>query len=107
MTGGLAYVFRTSLRGDRNHSSVRFATLQQNEEVWLRRILRRHVQLTGSPRAARLLRSATLPVVRVEPLHPPCTVEETWESILARLTTKEARTFEPENAISSDGSIVM
>jgi glutamate synthase domain-containing protein 3 len=107
MTGGLAYVLRTSLRGARNHSSVRFATLQQNEEVWLRRILRRHVQLTGSPRAARLLRSATLPLVRVEPLHPPCSVEETWESILARLTRQEARTFEPENVSSSDGSIVM
>src|SRR5581483_2839782 len=66
MTGGLAYLMRTPAQNIRNHASVRFATLEQKEERWLRRILLRHVQLTGSPRAARLLRSAALPFWRVE-----------------------------------------
>jgi len=107
MTGGLAYVLRGPLHSVRSHSSVRFATLERNEEGWLRRILRRHVQLTGSPRAARLLRSASLPLVRVEPVQPPCTVEETWAAILTRLAAQERRTFEPDHAVSSDGPLVM
>ncbi len=107
MTGGLAYLLRGPLHSLRSHSSVRFATLQRKEEAWLRRILRRHVQLTGSPRAARLLRSASLPLVRVEPVQPPCSVEETWAAILTRLAAQERRTFEPDHAVSSDGPLVM
>jgi glutamate synthase domain-containing protein 3 len=107
MTGGLAYLLRAPAHHLRNHSSVRFATLEQSEERWLRRILRRHVQLTGSPRAARLLRSASLPLVRVEPVQPPCTVEETWASILARVAAQEARAFEPENVASSQGPFIV
>jgi glutamate synthase (ferredoxin) len=106
MTGGLAYLLRVPAHNLRNHSSVRFATLEQNEELWLRRILRRHVQLTGSPRAARLLRSASLPLLRVEPVQPPCTVEESWASILTRVAQQEARAFEPEKIVSSDGPLV-
>jgi glutamate synthase (ferredoxin) len=107
MTGGLAYLLRAPAHHLRNHSSVRFATLEQNEERWLRRILRRHVQLTGSPRGARLLRSASLPLIRVEPVQPPCTVEETWASILARVAVQEARAFEPEKMTPSDGPLVV
>jgi glutamate synthase (ferredoxin) len=107
MTGGLAYLLRSPAHHVRNHSSVRFATLEQNEERWLRQILRRHVELTGSPRAARLLRSASLPLVRIEPVQPPCTVEETWAPILTRLAVHEARAFEPEKVVSSNGPLVM
>ncbi len=102
MTGGLAYMLRTAGCDHRNHQSVRFATLQPNEERWLRRVLRRHVQLTSSPRAARLLSSAALPLLRLEPLQPPCSVEETWAPILARLTAQENRVFEPVKATSEE-----
>ena len=107
MTGGLAYIWRAPTQSVRNHSSVRFATLEAKEERWLRRILLRHVQLTGSPRAARLLRSAALPFWRVEPVQPPCTVEETWTAILARLAAQEAQAFQSAKAISSDEPLVM
>ena len=60
MTGGLAYLLRADADDyfdddAMNRDSVRFATLEPQEEQWLRRILRRHVQLTGSPRAAEML----------------------------------------------------
>ncbi|HET7208751.1 MAG TPA: glutamate synthase large subunit, partial [Terriglobales bacterium] len=65
MTGGLAYVLRSPGCQDRSHESVRWATLSPSEQRCLRKVLRRHVQLTGSPRAARLLSSAALPLLRV------------------------------------------
>lgn len=107
MTGGLAYVLRDSACDHLNHHSVGFATLEGNEERWLRRILRRHLQLTSSPRAARLLSSATLPLHRVEPLQPPCSIEETWSAILSRLDRQEARAFEPRQTLPSEGPLVM
>jgi glutamate synthase (ferredoxin) len=107
MTGGLAYVLRDSARDHLNHHSVRFATLEGNEERWLRRILRRHLQLTSSPRAARLLSSAALPLLRVEPLQPPCSIEETWAAILSRLDRQEAQAFEPRQPLPSEGPLVM
>jgi glutamate synthase domain-containing protein 2/glutamate synthase domain-containing protein 1/glutamate synthase domain-containing protein 3 len=87
MTGGLAYVLRDSLVGhDYNSHSVQAVPLEVREELWLRMVLRRHLHLTSSPRAWELLRSdRPLPLLRVEPLHPPCTPAETWASILARL----------------------
>jgi glutamate synthase (ferredoxin) len=87
MTGGLAYLLRDSIGGyDYNHQSVRVAPLEVREELWLRRVLRRHLQLTDSPRALKLLNSeAPLPFLRVEPAQPPCTAAETWSTILARL----------------------
>src|SRR5215469_13253983 len=87
MTGGLAYLLWASGNDHRNHQSVRFASLEEQEERWLRRVLRRHVELTGSPRAARLLSSALLPFVRVEPLQPPCSVGETWAPIVSQIGT--------------------
>jgi glutamate synthase (ferredoxin) len=107
MTGGLAYVLRDSARDRLNHHSVRFATLEGNEERWLRRILRRHLQLSGSPRAARLLSSAALPLLRVEPLQPPCSIKETWSTILLRLDRQEAQAFEPRQSLPSEGPLVM
>ena len=107
MTGGLAYLLRTDA-GDCSHGdpinrdSVRFSTLEPQEEQWLRRILRRHLQLTGSPRAADLLACSALPLLRVEPLTPPCSIEESWASILSRLAAEEARSCGRDTFFSSE-----
>ncbi len=107
MTGGLAYLLSANadayLNDDHiNRDSVRLATLEFQEEQWLRRILRRHLQLTGSPRAAELLACSTLPLLRVEPLTPPCAIEVTWASILSRLAAEEARSYGGEKLFSSE-----
>ena len=110
MTGGLAYMLRTDtddLNDDRlNSDSVRFATLEPREEQWLRRILRRHLQLTGSPRAADVLACAALPLLRVEPVTPPCSIEDTWASILSRLAAEEARSYGRDKLLSSERPVV-
>ena len=107
MTGGLAYLLRDPRHDRCNQASVRFAALELQEERWLRRILRRHLQLTGSPRVARLLSSASLPLLRVEPLQPPCSVEETWATILSRLSATESQAFETRAILPSEGPLVM
>jgi glutamate synthase (ferredoxin) len=86
MTGGLAYALRDSIGGyGYNQQSVRLAPVEVREEVWLRRVLRKHLRLTGSPRAASLLNADTpLPFLRVEPLALPCSVADTWAPILTR-----------------------
>jgi glutamate synthase domain-containing protein 2/glutamate synthase domain-containing protein 1/glutamate synthase domain-containing protein 3 len=89
MTGGLAYVLADSI-SDRGHNaqSVRLTAIDLQEELWLRRVLRRHVQLTGSPRAARLLASGLpLPLIRVGPLSLPCPIADTWTPVLKQLKT--------------------
>jgi glutamate synthase (ferredoxin) len=111
MTGGLAYLLRTDANDYfsddfLNRDSVRLATLDPKEEQWLRRILRRHLQLTGSPRAAALLACARLPLNRVEPLAPPCPIEDTWASILARLAAEEARSYGPDKLLTSERPVV-
>ena len=110
MTGGLAYLLsngdQDTQRDLMNLDSVRFAELEVQEEQWLRRILHRHVQLTGSPRAADFLSYSTLPLLRVEPLVPPCSVEETWASILARLAAAEARSYGRDKLLSSERPVV-
>jgi glutamate synthase (ferredoxin) len=111
MTGGLAYLLRTDANDYfnddfLNRDSVRLATLNPKEEQWLRRILRRHLQLTGSPRAAELLACAALPINRVEPLAPPCTIEDTWASILARLAAEEARSYGRDKLLASERPVV-
>jgi glutamate synthase (ferredoxin) len=111
MTGGLAYLMRADandyFNDDRmNRDSVRFATLEPQEEQWLRRILRRHLQLTGSPRAADLLSCSALPLLRVEPVTPPCSIEDAWASILARLAAEEARSYGGDKLISSERPVV-
>jgi glutamate synthase (ferredoxin) len=91
MTGGLAYVLQDSTAPlALNQESVRLAQVEMRERRWLRRVLRNHVRLTGSPRAMHLLGDFNLPLLRVEPLQPPCTVEETWAPILERLQQEEA-----------------
>jgi glutamate synthase (ferredoxin) len=111
MTGGLAYLLRADAEDyfnddQMNRDSVRFATLEPQEELWLRRILRRQLQLTGSPRAADLLSRSALPLLRVEPLAPPCSIEDTWASILARLAAEEARSYGRDKLFSSERPVV-
>jgi glutamate synthase domain-containing protein 2/glutamate synthase domain-containing protein 1/glutamate synthase domain-containing protein 3 len=111
MTGGLAYLLRSDaddyFNDDSvNRDSVRFATLEPQEELWLRRILRRHLQLTGSPRAADLLSCSALPLLRVEPVMPPCSIEDTWASILARLAAEEARSYGRDKLLTSERPVV-
>ena len=91
MTGGAAYLLRDTLVGhDYNADSVRLVPIEVREELWLRQVLRRHVQLTGSPKAARLLASdASLPFLRVEPLNPACAISVTWQKALAQLHRHE------------------
>jgi glutamate synthase (ferredoxin) len=102
MTGGLAYVLRDSLVGhDYNSHSVQAVPLEVREELWLRMVLRRHLRLTGSPRALELLRSdKPLPLLRVEPVQPPCSPAETWSAILARLRGSDLQidTLSPSQA---------
>jgi hypothetical protein len=71
------------MRGrDDAHDGQRVRSL---EEEWLRHILREHFHLTNSPRARRLLESALpLPLVRLQPVHLPCTIAETWAPFLQR-----------------------
>jgi glutamate synthase (ferredoxin) len=110
MTGGLTYLLRTDaddLTGDHlNRDSVRFATLEPREEQWLRRILCRHLQLTGSPRAADILAYSALPLLRVEPVTPPCSIEDAWASILSRLAAEEARSYGRDQLLSSERPVV-
>jgi glutamate synthase (ferredoxin) len=97
MTGGLSYVLRDSIGGyGYNQHSVRLAPVEVREELWLRRVLRKHLRLTGSPRAANLLNASTpLPFLRVEPLVLPCSVADTWAAILTRFKRQPASVQEP------------
>jgi glutamate synthase domain-containing protein 2/glutamate synthase domain-containing protein 3 len=86
MTGGLAYLLRDPVGGCvHNDQSVRIVPLEIQEELWLRRVLRRHTRLTGSPRAAQLLSSErALPFSRIQPVSLPCSIAATWAAILKR-----------------------
>jgi glutamate synthase domain-containing protein 3 len=121
MTGGLAYLWRADAddyftdghindshtNDDHiNRDSVCFATLEPQEEQWLRRVLHRHLQLTGSPRAAELLACSALPLLRVEPLAPPCSIEDAWASILSRLDAEEARSYGRDKPLTSERPVV-
>jgi glutamate synthase domain-containing protein 3 len=111
MTGGLTYL-SCDVGDDQmsqdpmNRDSVRLAALESQEEQWLRRILHRHVQLTGSPRAADILSHSALPLLRVEPLIPPCSIEETWAPVLARLAAEEARSYGRDKILTSERAVV-
>ncbi|MGC1371003.1 MAG: glutamate synthase large subunit [Candidatus Sulfotelmatobacter sp.] len=109
MTGGLAYILGArehDNQGRMNRDSVRLAEIEACEEAWLRRILHRHVQLTNSPRAAGLLYHAALPLLRVEPVSPPCSIEEAWSPILSRLAAEEARSYGRDKFTSSESAVV-
>jgi glutamate synthase domain-containing protein 3 len=104
MTGGLAYVLPDSLtEHGYNQQSVRLEGLEVRERSWLRRVLRKHLRLTGSPCAAHWLNSGlSLPFVRVEPIQRPCTVAETWAPILARMKKSEIPVSIPPERIESE-----
>lgn len=101
MTGGLAYLLRDSAMGNvHNEQSVRLVSLELNEELWLRRVLRRHERLTGSPRVSQLFRSdRPLPFSRIEPLSLPCSIEETWDAILKRFKVNKSPVLDISRAI--------
>ena len=85
MTGGLAYLASDADHG-LNRDFVSIVPPQKEEEEWLRLALREHVRLTGSARAAKLLaQKDALPLWRVQPHQLPCSLETTWEPLLARL----------------------
>ena len=90
MTGGLTYILRDALTGDNcNHEFVRCAEIGdgvgEQEEAWLRTLLQEHFRLTGSQRARRLLQSThSLPLVRLEPVHLPCSIADTWAPFFTR-----------------------
>jgi hypothetical protein len=105
LTGGLAYLLRDSTgRHVHNEQSVRIVPIELKEELWLRRVLRKHERLTGSPRAAQLLRSERpLPFSRVEPLSPSCSIAETWEAILNRFGRRKTPVFDVSRLVPLDG----
>ena len=105
MTGGLVYLLRNSSAGQvHNHQSVRIVSLELKEELWLRRVLQRHQQLTRSPQTAQLLRSERpLPFDRVEPLSLPCSVAETWSAILTRFGRHKAPAYDVSRVVPLDG----
>jgi glutamate synthase (ferredoxin) len=109
MTGGLAYLLRDSIgQNGYNRQSVRLESLEAGEELWLRRILRKHLRLTGSPRAAHWLKAELpLPFLRVEPIQRPCAVTETWAPILANLMKQQISLPMPPERIESDRMPVM
>lgn len=91
MTGGLLYMpadyFAESAR---NLDFIRAQECTMEEEVNLRRVLRKHWELTGSPRAAALLDVDPLKFVRLQPVKLPCSIQETWAPILQRLASSES-----------------
>ena len=109
MTGGVAYALRESLTGHGyNAHSVHVQPVEVREELWLRMLLRRHLRLTGSPRALRLLSSdRPLPFLRIEPLRPPCSITETWTATLAQLRRQEIAAIEPMEGIPRKEPVVM
>jgi glutamate synthase domain-containing protein 2/glutamate synthase domain-containing protein 3 len=96
MTGGLAYIVREGLRAsDLQREYVRVAELESEEQVWLRRVLREHVRVTGSARGRAMLRlRGALPLVRVEPVKLPCSISQTW-------TMAASRFLDPQSAVSA------
>ena len=91
MTGGLAYVLRAEAEDVLHKDFVKLEELEAGEEAWLRRALQEHVNLTRSPRAARLLsRRASLGLMRVQPLHFQGSIEKTWAPLLNALDCLDA-----------------
>jgi glutamate synthase (ferredoxin) len=84
MTGGLAYVLRSVAEHVLNLEFVQPMELEADEERDLRRLLETHVAETGSPIAGRLLmQTATLPLVRIQPIHFQGTLEAAWRALPA------------------------
>jgi glutamate synthase (NADPH/NADH) large chain/glutamate synthase (ferredoxin) len=80
MTGGLAYVLRTEAEHILNTEFVQAHELEHAEERYLRALLEKHVSLTDSPRAFRLLALPSLPLLRIQPIHFQGTLEGAWKA---------------------------
>ncbi len=87
MTGGLAYVLaQHATQKSCNLDFVTVAPCTSEEDAALREVLIKHCLLTGSPHAAAMLNAGPLlPLVRVQPIHLPCPVAQTWAPIVERL----------------------
>jgi glutamate synthase domain-containing protein 3 len=87
MTGGLAYVLRDHMRpAICNSEFVACTEIEDAEVSWISRVLQQHARLTGSPVAFRLLQEPmSHRFARVQPVHLPCTVSQSWEQVLGRL----------------------
>src|SRR5215471_3927655 len=106
MTGGLAYLPQENLPNC-NQEFVHFAKCSAKEEQFLRRVLIKHCLMTGSPRAASLLNSGTrLAMVRVQPKHLPCPVEQTWSPIFERLVASGITAESAQLPLNRPDSIV-
>src|SRR5262249_40233104 len=92
VTGGLAHPLQEhAARHVYHHHFVGIAECTEEEDQYLRRVLIKHCLMTGSPIAALLLNGgARLPMVRLQPEHLPCSIEETWKPILRRLGVRDA-----------------
>jgi glutamate synthase (ferredoxin) len=95
MTGGLVYILKQFLKeGAYSSEFVHCANrkpLDPPEEASLRTVLEEHIRRTGSPRAVQILDlKGPLPLARLEPLHLPCSLGQTWAPILARLESQSA-----------------
>jgi glutamate synthase domain-containing protein 3 len=96
MTGGLVYVLKDLLATDGyNREFVHCANAcgptAPGEEASLRRALEEHVRQTSSPRAIRLLEAkGPLPFLRLEPVHLPCSLAQTWSPLLERWEKRAA-----------------
>ncbi len=90
MTGGLVYVLKDLLAPDGYnrefvHCVNACSPTAPGEEARLRRALEEHVRHTRSPRAMRLLEAkGPLPLLRLEPVHLPCSLAQTWSPLLER-----------------------
>jgi hypothetical protein len=93
MTGGLVYVIKELLAPEGYncefvHPVIACSPTSAGEEARLRRALEEHVRHTRSPRAMRLLEmKGPLPLLRLEPVHLPCSLEQTWAPLLERWDT--------------------
>ena len=98
MTGGLVYVLKDLLASDGYnqefvHCVNTCSPTTPGEEARLRRALEEHIRHTHSPRAMRLLETkGPLPLLRIEPVHLPCSLEQTWSPPLERWETAAATT---------------
>jgi len=96
MTGGLVYVLKDLLATDGYnrefvHCSNACGPTAPGEEASLRRALEEHVRQTSSPRAIRLLAAkGPLPFLRLEPVHLPCSLAQTWSPFLERWEKRAA-----------------
>jgi glutamate synthase domain-containing protein 2/glutamate synthase domain-containing protein 3 len=110
MTGGLAYMLKAELhRGRLNPQLVNARVLHPEEEFWLRQVLQRHQEFTGSPMASYILRHRLADaMVRVQPAQAAISVADTWAPICAlldipRASVSVADVLPQANVIATDG----